>query len=337
MEQLAAMIGIMANQGIKGEQAGTSLRGAMLRLVNPPKAAAAALKELHVKVTDSTGKFRSFSDIIGDLNKSTANMTNAQKTATLAHIFGTNAVSGMLAVISGGKDKVDKFTDALKNSDGASAKAAKQMQDNFAGSLKKLNGALDAAKIGIEQALAPALRKIADIIQKVVVAFNNLSPGMKQFIAVSLAVIAVVATIGATLGLFLSGIGAVISAFGAISVAIAEAGGAVAIFESILAVITGPIGIAVAAIVGLVAIFIALWKNNETFRGKVIEIWNAIQNAFKVSLNFIMNIVHKVMTDVMSFVGSILGKLQAFWSSHGSQIKTIVSAVLVLFGHIYRM
>lgn len=319
MEQLAAMTGIMANQGIKGEQAGTSLREAMLRLVNPPKEAAAELKDLGVKVTDNQGKFRNFSDIIGELNNSTSKMTNAQKTAALAHIFGTNAVSGMLAVISGGKPKIDQFTDSLVHSDGASKKAADSMQNNFAGSMKKLNGALDAAKISIEQALAPALKTMADYLQKLVTSFNNLSPGMKQFIAISLAVTAIVATIGVAFGGFLAATGAIISAMGVL-------GGALGGLGAIFAVITGPIGITIAIVAGLVAIFVTLWKNNETFRDKVKEIWGVIQNVFSISLNFIMNIVHAVMTNVMSFVGDILGKLQSFWSQHGSEVMTIVQS-----------
>lgn len=270
MEQLAAMTGLMANQGIKGEQAGTSLREAMLRLVKPPKEAADALNALGVKTTDSSGKFRNMSDIIGDLNKSTANMSNAQKAAALAQIFGTNAVSGMMAVISQGKPKVDEFTDALKKSDGASAKAAAQMKDNLAGSLSKLHGAFESAKIGIEQALAPALRVVADIITKLVTAFNNLSPGMKQFIAISLAVVAVVATIGAA-------IGAAMAAVGGFMIAIGELGLTIAGIASTVGIIAG----VVAGVVALGVAFYELYKHCKPVQDAINGIGNAIKGLFE--------------------------------------------------------
>jgi hypothetical protein len=255
MEQLAAMTGIMANQGIRGEAAGTSLRQAMLRLVDPPKEAAAELGKLGVKITDNQGNFRSFSDIIGDLNNSTSKMSNAQKAAAISQIFSTEATSGMLAVISAGKPKVDDFTTALKNSDGASQKAAEQMQNNFAGSLKKLSGALDAAKIGIEQSLAPALKKLADNIQKVIGAFNNLSPETKQFIAIGGIISGIVLTLASGLGILVMGIGGVVSAWGTITLATEAIGGT-------FAALAGPIGLSVAAL-GLLAAGIFALKKQE--------------------------------------------------------------------------
>jgi TP901 family phage tail tape measure protein len=270
MEQLAAMTGLMANQGIKGEQAGTSLRAALLRLVKPPKQAANELHDLGVKVTDAHGKFRSFSDIIGDLNTKTAKMTNAEKAAAMARIFGTEAVSGMLAVISQGKPKIDQYTTALKNSDGASAKAAAQMKDNLAGSLSKLNGAIESAKIGIEQALAPALRVIADTVQKVVVAFNNLPKGMKTFISTTLAVVAVVSTFAAVLGGALAAVGGIMIGIGALGPALAG--------------IAAPLGIIAGAVAGVVALgvgFYELYKNCKPVQDAINGIGNTIKGLFQ--------------------------------------------------------
>ncbi|NTX58757.1 phage tail tape measure protein, partial [Myxococcus sp. CA039A] len=84
LEELAAATGIMADNGMKGEQAGTTLRAALLRLTDPPKEAAAELKKLGVSVTDASGKFLPFDQIIGQLAASTANMTNAQEAQALS-------------------------------------------------------------------------------------------------------------------------------------------------------------------------------------------------------------------------------------------------------------
>ena len=99
MEELAASVGIMSNSGIKGETAGTALRASLLRLVKPPKAAN-ELKRLGVSITDQQGNMKPLSQIIGELKSGMEGMTSAQKGAALATIFGTEAVSGMMALVA---------------------------------------------------------------------------------------------------------------------------------------------------------------------------------------------------------------------------------------------
>src|SRR5690606_35783930 len=84
------------------------------------------------------------------------------RTAAAAQIFGTEAASGMLNVIDAGPDKLNKLTEALRNSEGASAKAAKQMKDNLAGSIEELGGAVESASIQLYDELSPALRTVVD-------------------------------------------------------------------------------------------------------------------------------------------------------------------------------
>lgn len=105
IESVTAAVGIMVDAGLAGEQAGTSLRAALLRLVNPPKQAADELNKLGVSITDQNGNMRSLSDIIGDLSKGMEGYTDAQKASALAAIFGTEAVSGMMALIAAGPEK----------------------------------------------------------------------------------------------------------------------------------------------------------------------------------------------------------------------------------------
>ncbi|MGB9825993.1 MAG: phage tail tape measure protein, partial [Desulfofundulus sp.] len=127
-EELTAAIAVMGNQGIKGEQAGTTLRAALLRLIDPPKEARVALQQLGISITDSHGKMRPLADIIGQLQTKMKGMTDAQKAQTLSTIFSTEAVSGMLALIRQGPSVLSDYTKQLQNSAGASEKAAKAMQ-----------------------------------------------------------------------------------------------------------------------------------------------------------------------------------------------------------------
>ena len=331
LEQLAAATEIMSNAGIRGEQAGTTLRAALIRLSDPPKEAAAMLKELGVRITDSSGKMLPFNQIIAQLSKSTEKMSNAQKLAALSTIFGTEAASGMLTVIEAGPEKFDELTKSLQNSAGASQEAAKQMKDNLKGSLEELQGAFETAQITIGNALAPAIEKVAGYIQNLINWFNNLSPSTQQFIATAAAVAAVLAGIGTAIGVVLaiigtaaSGIGALTAAFGAVSGAIAAAGGA-------LAVITGPIGLTIAAIAALVAAGVALWMNWDTVKAKAIEIWGAITEWFSVTLESIKQFFSNTWTGIKDFTSTTWENIKQITETVWNAIKDGVMAIITPF------
>lgn len=160
--ELSSMIMVMSDAGIKGEQAGTTLRMALQRLVNPPKQAREAIEELGVSLTDANGKMRPMTEILPEVIEAMSRLEGETRTAAAAQIFGTEAASGMLNVIDAGPAKLNKLTEALRNSEGASAKAAKQMKDNLAGSVEELGGAVESASIQLYDELSPALRAVAD-------------------------------------------------------------------------------------------------------------------------------------------------------------------------------
>jgi TP901 family phage tail tape measure protein len=331
LEQLAAATEIMANNGIKGEQAGTTLRAALIRLSDPPREAANTLEALGVKITDANGKMLPFSNIIGQLAEKTKNMSNAQKLAALSTIFGTEAASGMLSVVEAGPQKLDQLTKSLQNSAGASQEAAAKMKDNLKGSLEELQGAFETAQITIGNALAPAIEKVAGYIQNLINWFNNLSPSTQQFIATAAAVAAVLAGVGAAIGVILaivgaaaSGIGALTAAFGAVSGAIAAAGGA-------LAVITGSIGLTIAAITALVVAGVALWKNWDTIKAKAIEIWGAIKQWFSTTLESIKQSFNNVWNNIKSFTSSTWQTIKQVTVTVWNGIKSAALAIITPF------
>jgi TP901 family phage tail tape measure protein len=338
LEQLAAATEIMSNAGIKGEQAGTTLRSALLRLSDPPKEAAEALAELGVKITDSSGKMLPFGKIIEQIKNKTEGMGNAQKTAALSAIFGTEAVSGMLAVVEAGPQKLEQLTKSLQNSAGASQEAAAKMKDNLKGSLEELQGAFETAQITIGNALAPAIEKVAGYIQNLINWFNNLSPSTQQFIATAAAVAAVLAGVGAAIGVVLaiigaaaSGIGALTTAFGAVSGAIAAAGGMAGVFSAAIAAITGPVGIAIAAIAGLIAIGVAVYKNWDTIKAKAIEIWGAIKDWFSQTLESIKQFFNNAWNNIKSFTSSTWDSIKQTTVNVWNAIKTGVMAIITPF------
>ena len=131
MEDTAVAIGLMANAGIKADQAGTSLRSVLTRLSAPPKECAEEMENLGISMTDSEGKMKSLDQIMIDLRKAFSNLSETEQTAAAKHIAGANAMSGLLAIVNAAPEDYNKLTDAVKNSEGAN-EAYKNVKEELA-------------------------------------------------------------------------------------------------------------------------------------------------------------------------------------------------------------
>lgn len=258
LEETAAAIGLMTNAGMKGEQAGTTLRGALLGLLDPSEENSKRMDKMGIAITDASGNFVGLSQLIKNLQESMEGQTDTQKAATLAALVGKEAVSGMLTLMKAGPETIDSMTKSLENSGGASAEAAAKMKDNLKGALEELGGALETASIQLGNVLIPIIRDIAEKMQGLVEKFSELSPATQNTI---LALAGVAAAIGPLLvvgGLMTSSLGAIFTAFGTVSGAIAVmTTGAVAATPAIgglataFTVLTGLIGLAIAAMAAI--------------------------------------------------------------------------------------
>lgn len=180
LEQTTAAIGEMSNAGIKGEKAGTTLRGALTNLVDPSKEQADAMKEVGLNVYDANGKMNSLSDIIGQLQKGTASMTDAQRDNAVATIMGADALSGMQVLIQDGSGALDTMTQSLKDSDGASQDMADTMLNNTKGSIEQMKGSLENAGVALSKVMSPAVRDVADKVTDLSNKFSKLSPQTQE-------------------------------------------------------------------------------------------------------------------------------------------------------------
>ena len=182
LEETTAAIGELANAGIKGSQAGTTLRSALVRLAKPSDPAATAMERIGFTAFNSSGKMKSLATIMGELNEKTKNLTDEQKQNTIATIFGTEALSGMTVLMQGGKQGLTDLTNQFKNCDGAASEMAKTMQDNTKASIEQAGGALETASIKMLNIVAPAIKSIADDIGDLTDKFSALTPETQQVI-----------------------------------------------------------------------------------------------------------------------------------------------------------
>jgi TP901 family phage tail tape measure protein len=320
MEELSASIGIMTNAGLDGSSAGTALRAGLLSLLNPSNENSKVMEAMGIQMTDNNGKFVGLSGVVQQLGSSMEGMTDAQKTATLASLVGTEASSGFLALMSAGPAEIDKMTASLENSGGASATAAAAMKDNLKGAMEEMGGAVETLQISIGTALTPAIQAATVFVTGLANAFNGLSPQMQSMIAIGAAVTAAVLLLGAALGGILMVVGGVMSA-------IAALGGVMAILGTALAVLTSPITLTIAGLVALGAAFAVLWAKSQTFRTVVTQAFTAIQQAAMQVFNFIRPYVIQAITAIQTSVSQGLNAIRAFWQQNGAQIMTIARAV----------
>ena len=164
MEETAAAIGIMANAGIQGSQAGTTLRGALSRLSKPTDAMSAAMEELGVSFYDSNGKMKSLTEQVGMMRKATEGMTDEQKNNYLVTLYGQEALSGMLALMNEGEDALGDLTDAYEACDGSAEKAAETMQDNLQGAIEQLGGSAESLGIIFYESVSDNLKDTVKVV-----------------------------------------------------------------------------------------------------------------------------------------------------------------------------
>mgnify|MGYP005791225973 FL=1 len=177
MEETAAAIGIMANAGIQGSQAGTTLRGALSRLSKPTADMQQAMNELGIEFYDSEGKMLSLADQVGMLKSAMEGMTDEQKNNYLVTLYGQEALSGMLALINEGPDSLASLTAAYEECDGSAQTAAATMQDNLKGAVEELSGSAESLGIVFYDSVAGSLKEAAqsatESVNNITDAFNN--------------------------------------------------------------------------------------------------------------------------------------------------------------------
>ena len=181
MEETVSAVMALGDAGIKGSQAGTTLRTVMLNLTGANEKATAKLKELGVEIFDSSGKTRSFNAIIKDLEKALEGMTDAQKTATLNTIVGKTAISGFSTLVNQGADKLNEYTQGIRNSSGATQEMADTMGDTLQGKIKLFQSAVQELQISISDKLAPALKLMVDIGTGIINQFNGAEEKLGAF------------------------------------------------------------------------------------------------------------------------------------------------------------
>lgn len=176
-EELNMVLGVLADNGIKGSEAGTHLRNMLLSLSSPTKEAQNELKKLGVNIFDASGNMRSFSSIFPELNRAMAGMTDQQKLDAFSTLFNTRDIAAATALLGTTTERWTELGDAIIDSQGAAELMAATQLDNLKGDITILTSALEGLEIQISDALSPALREFVQLgtdgLSQLTEAFNE--------------------------------------------------------------------------------------------------------------------------------------------------------------------
>lgn len=363
VETTSAAISMMANQGLKGSEAGTALNAVLRDMTAKMEDGAIAIGEQSVAVMDAEGNYRDFTDILADVQAATNGMGDAEKAAALQSTFTADSIKGLNLMLNAGADEMVGFRDELYGCAGAAEETAATMTDNLGGDLAAMNSAFEELSLKIYDGLQEPLRSAVQFITGTVV------PGIEGFMAWLTTGTQEFDEFGNVVGETASPLSQLASTVQSMVPVLAAAGGALLAYEGYSLAVTvaekaraaattlvdnatkllngtmklNPIGIVITLIGALVAAFLYLWNTSEEFRNFWIGVWDAVKAAVQpladwVMANVITPLVSKFQEFQTLFAGlwdAIVANVTSAWEQiapivqAGMQvIQTIIGAVM---------
>lgn len=230
IEDVTTAIAAMSMAGIKGSQAGTSLRGMLTRLVKPTDDVAAAMKTLGIELTNSDGTFKSLDTIVSEMRGSFEGLTDEQKTYYATVLAGQEGMSGLLSLLNLTQEEYDEIAASMYNAGGVAQETATIMQDNLQSKVEQLGGSLESLAIKLGDLVIPYVQQFVEWLTGLVDKFTALDPETQAFILKIAGIAAVVGPVILIVGSFVSVLGGIITAFGNIA---SKFGGAKSAVEAV--------------------------------------------------------------------------------------------------------
>lgn len=354
VETTSAAIAMMANQGLKGSEAGTALNAVLRDMTAKMEDGAIAIGDQSIAVMDAEGNYRDFTDILRDVQAATDGMGEAEKAAALQSTFTADSIKGLNLMLNAGADEMSGFREELYGCAGTAEETAKTMTDNLGGDIAAMGSALEELSLKIYDYLQEPLRSAVQFITGTVV------PGIEGFMAWLTTGTQQFDEFGNVVGETASPIQQAISTLQDMVPVLAAVGGALLAYktyslavtaaEKARAVVTGvvdkatallngtmrlnPIGIVITLIGALVAAFVYLWNTSEEFRNFWIGVWEAVKAAVQPLADWMMaNVITPLVSNFQEFQGifsalwdAIVGAVMSAWE----QIAPIVQAGMLV-------
>lgn len=354
LEDTVTTLGLFANRGMQGSDAGTSLKTMLISLANPSKKAANLMHQLGINAYDASGKFVGMRQLAQNLQNGLKGLSEEQKQQALATIFGTDAFRAAAFLADSAGKSYDDMSKAVGRS-GAAMDLAKAQNSGFNGALDNLKSTIETVATDFGQKLLPELTKVIKQLADsgVIEAFGNILTGL-------LPVLKMVAAGFAALK-----IAHVVGWFGQLFVKVKEAGSVIAALSTVLR--TNPLGLIITVIAALIPFLIDLenhfhifsnaveWIKNawsgmvEWFTGiftgigqALSNVWNAITTAFNNVTAFLQNWGPTILAImfwpfslliglVITFKDQIMAVLNALWGGISAGFQAVTNFIQTVF------
>lgn len=295
IEDTAAVLGVFSNAGIMGAEAGTQLKSVLLQMSRNTEGVQAAYTELGVSLYDAAGGTKDFNTVILELDAALDKLPVKRQNELMAELGGSFGIVGLSALRAAGG--IGDMTEAMANAP-AAGDVAEEFMNTFAGSVESLMGSIETFWIEtltpfMNDALAPLVQHITEIVNRVT-AWSKANPKLTKIIA------GFVVGAGALAGILVA-VGGAMMAIGTILPAIGAG----------FALLTGPVGLVIAAIAALVW----AWENNFLgLQDTLMPVIQRITSAFSYLLGFIRRMtdisdLFTVFEDGSSVLGEFIERL----------------------------
>ncbi len=305
IEDLSTALAMMANAGIKGSDAGTSLKQMLLSLQAPTDKAATLMEAIGVSIYDAQGKMLPFRSIIEQFSRVLSGMSQEQRAAALATLLGSDAIRAGNVVLAAGTAAWDRQKAAVTQA-GVAAKLAEAQN-------KGLKGALDTLKSSLETAAlspTPYLERLSEWVRAAAEWIGKLAelPPATRDVVLALGLVAAAA------GPVLVGLGSMASGLGAVARLAPAVGSAV---STVAGVLTGPLGLAIAAAVAAVIGLAVAWKQN----------WGGIRDVVGATVEWMRAHLQQTWRQIEGPVRQLWFNLQVIFAAGADIVKRLTSGL----------
>lgn len=324
VQTLTVALAELADKGLNGSIAGTSLKYMLQRLENPTTKAAAAIKLLNVHVANSKGEILPLRTIIGQFADGMAHMTNIQKQQTLNTIFGQRANAAMFDLVKGGIGTWDKYSKAIVGTN-AAQKMAEARTKGFNGAIQGFESALSTLATVIGLDLLPTLTIAIKGMAKWIESLNT--QAIINFINTIGHIVAAIVGFIAHSNAAQTAIGMLLAGFLAFKILLGIAnminGVRTAMIAMNAAMIASPVVLVIAAIAALAAGLFILYERSATARRIMNEIWAFMRSNLGPTFQWLKGVV----TQLAQWIGAKFQQIRAYVHQNSAQIKSDLSFI----------
>lgn len=321
IETTTALLSMMANQGLKGSEAGTALNAVVRDMTSKMKDGAIEIGKTKIAVQDSEGNFRDLSEILKEVEQATNGMGTAQKASALQSTFTADSIKGLNLILNAGVDEANKFEEQLRNCSGTAEDMANTMNDNLKGDLTALNSQIEGVQIAIYEKFEPALRKGVDALSGLVDAVNFVVEHSTEF---TTAIVAMATAMG-TYVAYTTAMKVMKEGWQALTIVTKAQTLAQTALNAVMS--ANPIGVVIALVAGLVTAFVVLWNKSEAFRNFWIGLWDNIKSVAEPIINGLVEWFSNAWDAIKSVWDGVQPYFQFLWNL----VKAIFSGTVKQF------